>query len=87
MHSDERVRARRVWRGGAVVLIAGSVAALASGCSPQVKYGWMPSTPDTTNQTRRVIDLWNGSWIAALAVGVLVWGLMIWCVVVYRRRR
>lgn len=31
--------------------------------------------------------LWEGSWIAALAVGVLVWGLIIWCVVAYRRRR
>jgi cytochrome c oxidase subunit 2 len=33
------------------------------------------------------MNLWNGSWIAALAVGVLVWGLIIWCIVAYRRRR
>ena len=42
---------------------------------------------DTTNQTGRIIVLWNGSWIAALAVGVLVWGLILWCAVAYRRRR
>lgn len=47
----------------------------------------MPSTKDTTNQTGRIMELWNGSWIAALAVGVLVWGLILWCVVAYRRRR
>lgn len=57
-----------------------------SGCS-EIETGWMPSTKDTTNQTGRIIDLWNGSWIAALAVGVLVWGLIIWCIVAYRRRR
>lgn len=42
---------------------------------------------DQTNQTARIIDLWNGSWIAALAVATLVWGLMIWCMIAYRRRK
>lgn len=58
-----------------------------SGCSSTVKLGWEPSTKDTTNQTGRIIDLWVSSWIAALLVGVLVWGLIIWCIVAYRRRR
>jgi cytochrome c oxidase subunit 2 len=40
-----------------------------------------------TEGAERVTDLWVGSWIAALAVGVLVWGLILWCVVVYRRRK
>jgi cytochrome c oxidase subunit 2 len=31
--------------------------------------------------------LWNGSWIAAWLVGFVVWGLIVWCVVAYRRRR
>ena len=31
-------------------------------------------------------DLWIGSVIAALAVGVFVWGLIFWCVVRYRKR-
>lgn len=31
-------------------------------------------------------DLWIGSWIAAFAVGLLVWGMIGWCVVRYRRR-
>ena len=31
--------------------------------------------------------LWIGSWIAAFGVGLLVWGMIIWCVVRYRRRK
>lgn len=53
-----------------------------------MKYGFLPVFEhDQTNQTGRIIDLWVGSWIAALAVAVLVWGLMIWCVIAYRRRK
>lgn len=33
------------------------------------------------------MELWVGSWIAALLVGALVWVLVIWCVIAYRRRR
>lgn len=47
----------------------------------------MPSTRDTTDQTARIMQLWNGSWIAALLVGALTWGLMIWCMIAYRRRK
>ena len=31
-------------------------------------------------------DLWIGSMIAALAVGVFVWGLIFWCIIRYRKR-
>jgi cytochrome c oxidase subunit 2 len=72
----------------AVVITLTVVATLSlSGCTRQIKTGWLPSTTHTTNQTGRVISLWDGSWIAALAVGVLTWGLIIWAMVAYRRRR
>lgn len=58
-----------------------------SGCSDLVEHGFLPAAPGDTTDTGRVIRLWNGSWIAALAVGVLVWGLIIWVMVVHRRRR
>ncbi len=32
------------------------------------------------------MDLWQGAWIAALAVGAVVWGGILWAVVVYRKR-
>ncbi|GAB2680143.1 cytochrome c oxidase subunit II [Thalassiella azotivora] len=63
-------------------------ALVTAGCSAeQLSTGYLPTERDTTNQVNRVIDLWNGSWIAALVVGVIVWGLTIWCVVAYRRRK
>lgn len=74
-------------RRSAPVAISALAALSLSSCSTEVAQVWMPSTPDTTNHTGRIIDLWVGSWIAAMAVGVLVWGLIIWCVVVFRRRR
>ncbi len=30
---------------------------------------------------------WSATFIAALIVGVIVWGLMFWCFIVYRKRR
>ncbi|TDE13586.1 cytochrome c oxidase subunit II [Jiangella asiatica] len=39
-----------------------------------------------TEETPLVGDLWIGAWIAAFAVGFLVWGLILWAVIAYRRR-
>jgi cytochrome c oxidase subunit 2 len=39
-----------------------------------------------TTQAKLTVALWQGSWIAALAVGVAVWGLILWAVIVYRKR-
>ncbi|GAA4624480.1 cytochrome c oxidase subunit 2 [Cellulomonas oligotrophica] len=72
----------------AAVLV--TVAALVlSGCSDVVQRGWLPgySDQEVTDQTGRVVSLWVGSWIAALAVGAITWGLILWCVAVYRKRK
>ncbi len=55
-----------------------------SGCGASVSRGFLPE-PITTEGSG-IIDFWNGTWIAALAVGVLVWTLILWCMVAYRRR-
>jgi len=39
-----------------------------------------------TEQGKTVVTLWQGSWIAGLAVGALVWGLILWAVVFHRKR-
>jgi cytochrome c oxidase subunit 2 len=39
-----------------------------------------------TEQAERVLSLWQGSWVAAFAVGILVWGLMIWTIIFHRKR-
>jgi cytochrome c oxidase, subunit II len=67
---------------GAALLVA-----LLAGCSTGIENGALPSTPEITNQTGRIIALWNGSWIAALGVGLVTWGLILWCVAVYRKRK
>ncbi len=88
MHSKSPTRTRRVILRATA--IAGAVAVLASGCaSDSVKRGYLPGYSDgeVTNQTERITNLWVGSWIAALIVGVITWGLMLWCVAAYRKRR
>ncbi|GCD19974.1 cytochrome c oxidase subunit II [Cellulomonas algicola] len=60
-----------------------------SGCSDEVQRGWLPGSSDAeiTDQTARIVSLWRGSWIAALIVGLITWGLILWCVAVYRKRK
>ena len=87
MHPDDRTP-RRARRGTRLAVVAGLVALVASGCSSeQLSTGYLPSEPGMTDQTARIIHLWNGSWIAALVVGGITWGLMIWCMAAYRRRK
>jgi len=79
------------WRNRllAVAVTAGGLLAL-SGCTAQEKRGFLPGYEDggpVTDQTDRTTHLWVGSWTAALIIGVAVWGLIIWCMVVYRRRK
>lgn len=90
-HDDGRINSGRRRRAVVLALALPGVLFL-SACSSspdsQLKYGWLPvQQKDQTNQTARIIDLWNGSWIAAMAVAILVWGLMIWCMIAYRRRK
>ncbi|MGO4227385.1 cytochrome c oxidase subunit II [Arthrobacter sp. YAF34] len=65
--------------------LAGALAL--TGCSPEVEKGWLPTERGTTSNTGLIMDLWVNSWIAALVVGIITWGLMIWCIVAYRRRK
>lgn len=39
-----------------------------------------------TSEGKYTINLWQGSWIAAFAVGALVWGLIVWTVIFHRKR-
>lgn len=63
-----------------------AVATLSS-CSTDIRTGFLPSDAGITDRTGALINFWNGSWIAALVVGVIAWGLMIWAIIVYRKRK
>jgi cytochrome c oxidase subunit 2 len=67
--------------------LATAGALVLTGCSPLVEKGWLPTERGTTSNTDRIMDLWVNSWIAALAVGIITWGLIVWCLVAYRRRK
>jgi cytochrome c oxidase subunit 2 len=61
------------------------IALLASGCdSEEAKRLAMPEP--ASSQGDHILDLWQGAWIAALATGVVVWGLIFFVVIRFRRR-
>jgi cytochrome c oxidase subunit 2 len=80
------VRSHRRLRWIAIPVALGLAAVLA-GCTQQQLRGYLPGEAGITNHTDDVTGLWVTSWIILLGVGVLVWGLIIWTAVVYRRRK
>lgn len=79
---------RRFRRSRWVALpVAAALAVVLAGCSQQQLQGFLPGSGETTNHTSTVVGLWTTSWLVLLAVGLTTWGLIIWAVVVYRRRR
>jgi cytochrome c oxidase subunit 2 len=49
--------------------------------------GFVSGAAPVTNHTQLVTDFWVNSWIILLAIGFIAWGLMLWSMVVYRRRK
>lgn len=78
-------RAPRSTRKFSLVAVVVGAALLLSGCGAQLRRGYMPEP--ITEIGSDTIAFWNATWIAALAVGVVVWGLILWCMVAYRRRK
>ncbi|MGO2112035.1 MAG: aa3-type cytochrome oxidase subunit II [Pseudoclavibacter sp.] len=68
--------------------VAGLIVAVLAACTPQqYQQGWLPGEPGTSSIGDLVTPFWVNSWITLVVLGVFVWGLIIWCLVVYRRRR
>lgn len=59
---------------------------LLSGCTANEAFFFDLPEPATV-EAPIIQNLWNGSWIAAWGVGIVTWGLMIWAILAYRRRR
>lgn len=85
MVPNPSVRAGRLGRAVRLALAAGLLSVTLAGCSTEevLRFGWPEGV---TPQAEAMRDLWTWSVIAALVVGVLVWGLMFWVIVRYRRR-
>ncbi|MGI0113472.1 aa3-type cytochrome oxidase subunit II [Nocardiopsis sp. PBL] len=79
---NRRSTLRRWAPRGAALAVLGLAA---TGCaSNELTRLGMPEP--ITEQAERVLSLWQGSWVAAFAVGILVWGLMIWSIIFHRKR-
>jgi cytochrome c oxidase subunit 2 len=71
-----------------VGLLVGSLALVLTGCSAHgiernLRFGWHTGV---TKQAQEMRVLWTWSGVAALAVGVGVWGLIFWCCIRYRKK-
>jgi cytochrome c oxidase subunit 2 len=76
----------RGWRLARLAGLGLATAVLLSGCSfsKSVRgFGWFEGI---SPEGRRMYELWIAACIAALVVGVFVWGLIFWCVIRYRKR-
>jgi cytochrome c oxidase subunit II len=79
------VRARRTL-GWTVVLPAALLALGACSAQDQDEVKRLAMPVGATDRAPLILHLWQGSWIAALLVGALVWGLIIYAVIKFRRR-
>ena len=57
-----------------------------AGCSPNDTFTRMGFPNPITKQGAITLSLWQGSWIAGLLVGAVVWGMILWAVIFHRKR-
>ena len=82
------MRARRATRRAVMTLALFGCSLLLTGCSAKdwerdLRFGWPTGV---TKQATRMRVLYTWSSVAALIVGVIVWGLIFWVCVRYRKR-
>jgi cytochrome c oxidase subunit II len=77
---SRRANALRVGALAAVMLVA------LAGCSPNNSFTRMGFPNPITKQGAITLSLWQGSWIAGLLVGAVVWGMILWAVIFHRKR-
>ena len=82
------MRRRRWVRSSRLALLIAPLALILSGCSAHslerdLRFGWPTGV---TRQAEEMRVLWTWSDVAALIVGVGVWGLIFWCCIRYRKR-
>ncbi|WP_079158681.1 cytochrome c oxidase subunit II [Streptomyces caniscabiei] len=84
----DRSPRRRTRRGLTQALAAGPVLAATSGCDVTWRdFPRLGMPTPVTEEAPRILSLWQGSWAAALTVGALVWGLILWAALFHRRSR
>jgi cytochrome c oxidase subunit 2 len=78
---------KRARKAGVWVLVAAAVLAL-SACSDDAQGEWsriaMPE--GASDRSEHIIDFWQWTWLAAILVGILTWGLILYAAIKFRRR-
>ena len=78
---------RRMRRAGIGLTLALPVLLLGA-CSQETQDAWRRGAiPEgASDRSDAIITLWQWTWVAALATGILVWGLIAYAVIKFRRR-
>jgi cytochrome c oxidase subunit II len=87
VRGESRQQGRANRRRKAVLLGAGAAAAalVLSGCTVN-EIAFLDLPEPVTKEGLITQNLWQGSWIAAWAVGIITWALMLWAAFAYRRK-
>ena len=69
--------------------IAATLILAITGCTPQAAgLGGLPKGGEgITDRSEVISNMWNYSWAVLWLVGVIAWGLMIFAIIAYRRRK
>jgi len=78
-------RARLLLRWLPRVAMFGGLVIATAGCDSATVERLGLRNPLTT-QAQLIVHLWQGAWIAAFAVGIVVWGGILWVVIFHRKR-
>jgi cytochrome c oxidase subunit II len=81
----QRAPLARLARWVPAVAVGAAVLLLTTGCRSSA-FTRLGMLPPVTKQGKVTLALWQGSWIAAFAVGILVWGAIIYAVIFFRKR-
>ncbi|WP_375492465.1 cytochrome c oxidase subunit II [uncultured Jatrophihabitans sp.] len=83
------MRRRRWIRGGRAAAVLAVLALALTGCSANqwernLRFGWPTGA---TRQGTEMRVLWTWAGVTALILGIIVWALIFWCCVRYRKRK
>jgi cytochrome c oxidase subunit II len=85
-HPRQGVRARQLRRWVPRTALVIGMVTMTAGCQDNAAWTRLGLRAPVTTQGKTIVDLWQGSWIAALVVGLLVWSLILWAVIFHRKR-
>lgn len=83
-HHQQGSRPRGL-RAAAIAVGAVAAAVVLTGCTVN-EIVFLDLPDPATKEGVTIQNLWNGSWIAAWAVGIFTWALMLWAAFAYRRK-